>query len=243
MGGKIIIVEREDSKLIFQNKGSFIPQSIENVLTSDAPESVYRNRFLAEAMVNLNMIDTIGSGIVKMFYVQMKKFFPLPEYNFEDNSVQVSIEGKILDMNYASKLAAITDLSFHEIILLDKVQKRKQITLEEAKQLRDKKLIEGNRPNIYISSNVAKVTDQKNDYMKLKGINDDYAKKIMIDYLSEFKSAKKSDFVNILLDKLPDVLNDNQKKNKIKNYLQELRKREIIISDGMFWKLAKNNHI
>ena len=33
----------------------------------DAPPEVYPNRFLAEAMVNLNMIDTIGSGIKRMF--------------------------------------------------------------------------------------------------------------------------------------------------------------------------------
>lgn len=239
LGGKIIVVEREDSKLIFLNKGSFIPQSIENVLTSDAPESVYRNRFLAEAMVNLNMIDTIGSGIVKMFTVQMKKFFPLPEYSFENNSVQVIIEGKILDINYASKLAAIPDLSLQEIILLDKIQKRKALTLNEAKRLRRKNLVEGKRPNLYISSSVAKFTNQKDDYIKLKGINDDYAKKMMMDYLFKFKYARKSDFVNILIDKLPDVLSDNQKKNKIKNYIQELRKNGIITRDGIYWESAK----
>lgn len=63
MSGKIILIEKEDGELIFSNSGDFIPSSIEDVIKSDAPENRYRNSFLANAMVNLNMIDTIGSGI------------------------------------------------------------------------------------------------------------------------------------------------------------------------------------
>lgn len=240
LGGKINVVENEDSRLIFLNKGSFIPESIENVLKSDAPESIYRNKFLSQAMVNLNMIDTIGSGIVKMFRIQKNKYFPLPEYDFENNSVKLTIEGKILDINYASKLATIPDLSLHEIILLDKVQKGHLLTAIEAKKIKIKNLIEGKRPNLHISSNVAKQTNQKNDYIKLKGIDDEYAKKMMLNYLEKFKTAKKSDFVNALLVKLPDVLNDKQKKNKIKNYLQDLRKDGKIINVGKYWEMAKD---
>ena len=240
LGGKINVVEREDSTLIFLNKGTFIPQSIENVLTADAPESIYRNRFLAEAMVNLNMIDTIGSGIVKMFNVQRHKYFPLPEYSFDNNSVQVIIEGKIIDINYASKLATIPDLTLSEIILLDKVQKGIPLMVEEANKLKIRKLVEGKRPNLHISSNVAKYTNQKDDYIKLKGINDGYAKKMMLDYLKEFEPAKKNDFVKALLDKLPDILTESQKKNKIKNYLQDLRKEGKIINLGKSWEMAKD---
>jgi ATP-dependent DNA helicase RecG len=42
-------------------------------------------------MVNLGMIDTIGSGIRKMFMIQKEKFFPLPEYDFSDNKVKLTI--------------------------------------------------------------------------------------------------------------------------------------------------------
>lgn len=84
LGGKINIVEREDGVLTFLNSGSFIPESIEKVIETDAPENNYRNPFLANAMVNLNMIDTIGSGIKKMFIIQKNKFFPLSEYHLEN---------------------------------------------------------------------------------------------------------------------------------------------------------------
>ena len=63
--------------LIFENAGSFIPGSVEKVIEQDAPPSYYRNKFLADAMVNLDMIDTIGSGIRRMFEKQRDRFFPI----------------------------------------------------------------------------------------------------------------------------------------------------------------------
>jgi ATP-dependent DNA helicase RecG len=203
------------------------------------PCKEYRNRFLAEAMVNLKMIDTIGSGIIKMFKIQRNRFFPLPEYELKNNEVNLRIEGKVLDVKYASKLAQMPNLSLDDIILLDKVQKKKLLSSYEAKYLRKKSLVEGKRPNIYISSKVASQTNQEDDYMRLKGIDDDYAKKIIIDYLKKFKKAKKINFVNVLIDKLPDSLNDIQKINRIKNYLQELRKEGLIIIEKKYWVLNK----
>jgi ATP-dependent DNA helicase RecG len=46
----------------------FIPGCVEKVVAADAPETYYRNPFLASAMVGLGMIDTIGSGIKKMAF-------------------------------------------------------------------------------------------------------------------------------------------------------------------------------
>ncbi len=239
LGGKINVIEFEDRKLVFSNKGSFIPKTIKNVLEANAPEEKYRNKFLADAMINLNMIDTIGSGIKKMFIIQKNKYFPLPEYNIDDESVEVIIEGKVLDINYASKVASMPDLSLEDIILLDKVQKGHQLVANEARILKDKNLIEGKRPNLFISSNVAKHTNQEDDYIRLRGINDEYAKKIMIDYLKKFKVAIKVDFEKVLLDKLPDILDNQQKKNKIKNYLQSLKQEGIINNSGNKWTLSK----
>ncbi len=238
LGGKINVVEREDNQLTFANMGSFIPQTIENVIEADAPEPLYRNPFLAEAMVNLKMIDTIGSGIKRMFSIQRGKFFPLPEYSFDANQVKVVITGKVLDMNYAMKLAQMPNLSLYEIMLLDKVQKNKPLIDSEIQRLRKQKLIEGRKPNFHISSHVASKTDQKADYMKLKGIDDEYCQKVILDYLGEFGSGKKVDFEEILLDRLPDVLSVKQKQDKIRNILQKLRKADRIESKGRTWTLV-----
>lgn len=239
MGGKIILIEKEDGELIFSNSGDFIPSSIEDVIKSDAPENRYRNSFLANAMVNLNMIDTIGSGIKKLFNIQKDKFFPLPEYDLSDHKVKVTITGKVLDSNYARKLAEDKTLSLFETMILDKVQKNKKLTNEEYKLLKSKNLIEGKRNNYFISSTIAEITNQKPDYMKLRGINDDYCKKIIIDYIKKFKTAKKADLEEILLEKLGDSMTDIQKKNKIKNILQKLRRDGVIEPHGKEWILCK----
>jgi ATP-dependent DNA helicase RecG len=239
LGGKVNVVEREDGFLTFVNSGSFIPQSIENVIESDSPETRYRNPFLTAAMVNLNMIDTIGSGIKKMFVIQKNKFFPLPDYDFTDNKVKVKITGKVVDVNYSSKLAEIKDLSLQEIILLDKVAKQKRLTKEEAKVLKSKKYIEGRSPNFHISSKVANVTGERAKYIQQRGIDDEYCMKMILDYLQKFDEGVKSDFEKLLLDKLPDVLDIQQKKNKIKNILQRLKNEGLIIPFGKSWRMSK----
>ena len=240
LGGKINVVEREDGSLTFSNAGSFIPQSIENVITADAPEELYRNPFLANAMVNLNMIDTIGSGIKKMFVIQKNKYFPLPEYDISDNKVVVTITGKVIDINYARKLAQMPDLSLQQIMLLDKVQKRKELTDYEIQDLRNKKLIEGRKPNFHISEKVALGTGQESDYFKQKGVDDEFCKKIIVDYLTKFKEGKRSDFEDVLLNKLSDQLEIEQKRNRIKNILQSLKKEGLIIAIGKKWQMSKH---
>jgi ATP-dependent DNA helicase RecG len=182
-------------------------QTIENVIISNAPELNYRNGFLVNAVVNLNMIDTIGSGIKRMFVIQKNKYFPLPKYDFSNNKVKVTLFGKVLDINYTRKLAQAPDLSLAEIILLDKIQKEKELADFEIKTLRKKSLIEGRKPNIYISASIAAQTGQEEEYMKMRGLDDEYCRKIIVDYLKQFGKAKRSDLAKVLLDNLPDVLN------------------------------------
>ncbi len=239
LGGVIRLVESENSTLTFSNMGDFIPGTIERVIQNDSPESVYRNSFLAQAMVSLGMIDTIGSGIRRMFVSQKNRFFPLPEYSFDSNQVKVSIQGKILDMNYARKLAQMPELTLGEIFLLDKVQKGDALHADQVEQLRTKGLVEGRRPNIHISASIAKMSDQKDEYMKLRGIDNDYCRTMILDYIERLGEAKRSDIEGLLIPKLPDVLSKTQKSNKIKNILQELRVEEKIEIQGKVWKMSK----
>jgi ATP-dependent DNA helicase RecG len=239
LGGKINVVEHEDGKLVFINAGKFIPSSVEEVVISDAPESTYRNPFLVEAMINLRMIDAIGSGIKRMFNIQRSKFFPLPSYDFKDNKVKVTIVGKVVDLNYAMKIATIPDLSITDIIALDKVVKGIKLSDLEIKNLKNKGLIEGRKPNFHVSASVAKVTGDEATYFNKKGIDDDYCQKIIIAFLIKFDKAKKSDFEEVLIDKLPGVLDLDQKKNKIKNLLQKLKNEGKIDVKNRSWFLVK----
>ena len=66
-GARISIVENDES-LLFTNRGGFIPGSVDSLITSDSPPDHLPEPVPpAQAMVNLNMIDTIGSGIRRMF--------------------------------------------------------------------------------------------------------------------------------------------------------------------------------
>ena len=89
--------------------------------------SNYRNPFLATAMVNLNMIDTVGSGILKMFLAQKKRCFPLPDYDFSNHEVRMKLYGKVLDINYTKRLLT-EDLSLSEVFELDGKQKKAHAT-------------------------------------------------------------------------------------------------------------------
>ncbi|MEQ6120951.1 RNA-binding domain-containing protein [Reichenbachiella sp. MALMAid0571] len=238
LSGKINVVEHEDGKLVFVNSGSFIPSSIEEVVITDAPEPTYRNPFLVEAMINLNMIDAIGSGIKRMFNIQWKKFFPMPDYEFVNDKVKLTITGKVVDINYARKVATVPDLSLLDIIALDKVAKSKRLSAAEIKDLKSKGLIEGRKPNFHISVSVAKVTGEQADYIKQRGIDDEYCQKIILDYLNKFGKGGREDFEKVLLDKLPDVLSVDQKKHKIKNILQKMkRENKIRLGDSRQWIL------
>lgn len=241
-GARINIIE-SDVKLIFTNYGTFIPGSVEKVVIEDAPEEFYRNKFLATAMFNLKMVETAGGGIKKIFNYQRVRFFPMPDYDFSDNKVKVSIPGEILDMDYARLLAKYKELSLEDIILLDKVQKKIAITAQEEKYLRNKKLIEGRKPNYHISLNVAKKAGLKADYTKNKAFDKQYYLDLIVKLISQHKVVTRKDIDELLWKKLPDVMTEDQKKNRVGNLITELRKSNKIVNYGTpkepKWMIAK----
>lgn len=231
--GRINVIEIEDEQLIFSNLGEFLPGSIENVLENDQPPVFYRNNFLVQAMVNLNMIDTIGSGIKRMFRSQRERFFPMPDYDLTNGKVKAVIIGKVLDLEYAKVLALNPDLSLDEIIILDKVQKKIELSENEIQKLKARKLIEGRKPNFIISENLAVKTKQVGAYIKTRGFDKEYYKKLILEFIKKNKHGSSKKEIRILLwSKLPDVLTDTQKENKISNILRELRQEEKIKNTG-----------
>lgn len=239
---RINVVEREDSQLIFTNAGQFLPGSVEAVIESDVPPSYYRNQLLAQAMMNFNMIDTVGSGIKRMFRLQRDRYFPLPEYELDTNKVKVTLIGKVLDIDYARVLAKNPDLSLEEIILLDKVQKRKLLADHEIKHLRDKGLIEGKKPNIIISAKVAQTTGQKAAYTRNRAFDKQDYFDWIIKAIKDHGSLSRKDIEDLLWDKLSDMYNDQQKKTKVANLIAGLRRKGVIVNKGSdaapMWVLA-----
>jgi ATP-dependent DNA helicase RecG len=230
-GGVINVIEMEDS-LVFTNYGTFIPGNVEKVVKDDAPEEQYRNKFLATAMYNLKMVDTIGSGIKKMFTYQKERFFPLPEYDLSNNKIKVTITGKVLDMDYAKLLAQNNTLSLEEIIMLDKVQKKNRINDIEEKHLRSKNLIEGRKPNFFISLKVAQTTKLKAAYTKTKGLANKYYEDLLFTAIEQHSNLNRQEIDELLYTKLPEWMTDKQKKIKITNTIAKLRAKGFIENMG-----------
>jgi ATP-dependent DNA helicase RecG len=177
-------------------------------------------------------VDTIGSGIRKMFQAQRERLFPMPEYDFANNRVSLTLIGKVLDTTYAEMLAANSDLAVREILALDKVQKHKPITDDEAKWLKAKKLIEGRKPNYYFAKSVAQKIGQKADYTRNAPFEKQYFFDLIKKLLKEHKSASRQEIDKLLWNKLPDWMTDIQRKNKIGNIIGEMRRASLIRNSG-----------
>ncbi|MDD3907721.1 MAG: hypothetical protein PHF34_05860 [Bacteroidales bacterium] len=174
-----------------------------------------------------------------MYEEQRKRYFPLPDYSKSTrNGVVLEIYGHTIDENYSKLLIEKKDdLSLTEVILLDKIQKGQPITDDAAKLLKKKNLLEGRKPHYHISSSIASATDMKAEYIKLKGIEDEYCKKLIKDYILKFNGGKRADFESLLDDKLPELLTRKQKKDKVKNLLQSMKRDGTILLNGITWRL------
>jgi len=231
MGARIYVNEFED-RIKFTNPGTFTPGDIRTVLDPSYSPPFYHNQLLAETMAKLFMIDTASMGIRKVFNILRKKYFPMPDYTMKNGQVNVTVYGKIIDINYSRSLFANPDFDLNTVFLIDQVQKGEKISGEESRRLRRMKLIEGKTPNFYISSIVASMLDEQDQYIKNKAFDDQYYKDLIVSYLKEFGKAQKKDIVKLLVPKLSDVLDSKQKEYKIQNLLKALKRDEIITVDS-----------
>lgn len=165
----------------------------------------------------------------------------MPTYTLTDGMVLCEIRGKVLDENFARILVNNPELSLPEIILLDKVQKREELSDDAITYLRSKKFVEGRKSNLFLSFkvvNASKHVGLKATYIKNKSFDDSYYKELIINYVTTFKKASRSDIEELLNNKLPDILSNRQKYDKITNLLASLRKERKLKVEGRKWVLV-----
>ena len=239
---RISFVEGND-KLYYGNGGSFIPGTIENALEHKGPQRHYRNECLCTGMVNFNMIDTVGRGIKKIFDEQRNRFFPMPDYEIDNNqrSVGVTIYGKMLDEKYSSLLKENKGLTLKECVWLDAIQKRRPVTKDAVKHLKEKGLIEGRSPNYIISLTVAKLTHQIGHYIKEKGLEEKLLEQTILQLAraagnDEFKLA---DVYEALRKNLPDSMNATSKRRYLSRLLSKMKESGLLLVEGRTWKITE----
>ncbi len=239
---RISFVEGND-KLYYGNGGSFIPGTIENALEHKGPQRHYRNECLCTGMVNFNMIDTVGRGIKKIFDEQRNRFFPMPDYEIDNNqrSVGVTIYGKMLDEKYSSLLKENKGLTLKECVWLDAIQKHRPVTKDAVKHLKEKGLIEGRSPNYIISLTVAKLTHQIGHYIKEKGLEEKLLEQTILQLAraagnDEFKLA---DVYEALRKNLPDSMNATSKRRYLGRLLSKMKESGLLLVEGRTWRIAE----
>lgn len=239
MNERIVVTEYVD-KLVFSNAGSFYDGHYEDYVGGEKTPTRYRNQFMQTAMVNLKMVDSQGYGIHDMYVHQKERFLPLPDYDKSTKDhVILEVPGQVINKEYSETLMENSSIDLLTTFLLDRVQKGKSLTDEAARRLRKLKLIEGRRPNYYISRTVAEVTHQEIEYTDMSAFDDQWYSDLIVKALKEHGRLKRVDFNKLLIPKLSVILNDSQKRNKIDRLLRKLRQNGIIrLCDDKYWELA-----
>ena len=240
LGGRIRVTESPDT-LVFFNLGAFLPGSVAQVLAARQPEQRYRNACLANAMVELDLMETLNRGVRDMFRIQRERFFPLPDYDFgvQPASVSVTLYGQVLDERYIHVLMQATDLPLEDAILLDRVQKRFPLEPGQIRHLRGKGLVEGRGAKVSISASVAAATGGEVDYVTHKGLNAKHYKGLVLDLLA-FGPQPRAKINAMLLPLLPaSIAQGKSRLNYIKNLLQEMVREQSIENAGGATKAAR----
>lgn len=230
--GRIVVTEWLD-KLTFENDGDFFEGTPDDYLTGNKTPRHYRNPFLVNAMAELGMIDTMGYGIYQMHIGQARRYFPMPDYDLSEPGVtRMTLYGGVIDPAYSEVLIQETNLPLADILALDRVQKRLPVDDTMVRHLRRAGLVEGHKPNLHVSAALAKTTNDKASYIRTRAQDDMFYSKLVLDYLEKFGRATRKEIDGLLLDKLSDGLNGEQKIIKISNLLTKMRRSGLIVNAG-----------
>jgi ATP-dependent DNA helicase RecG len=239
---RIIVTERPD-RLVFENAGHFYEGAPEDYVRGDKTPRGYRNPYLVQAMVELNMIDQMGYGIQRMYEMQRRRYLPMPDYEVAGDAVVMTLYGGVVDPAYTRVLMEHGGLKLADVLALDRAQKGLEVPDEAVRVLKRKGLIEGRRPRYRVSSTVAAASGKKAAYIKTRAFDDQHYADMLVQYLREFGTASRKDVDDLLWDKLSDALDEAQKANKIGNLLSGLRRKGVIFNAGSkpapAWKLSE----
>lgn len=231
--------------LYYANGGSFIPGTLENALATNGPQRFFRNACLCKAMVHFNMIDTVSRGIKKMFTEQMERRFPMPDYEIdnEKKEVAVRIYGNAINERYTKLLKDNENLTLHDCISLDAIQKGHRIDDEIAQDLLKRGLIEGEAPNYIISLGVAKASRQLPQYTKAKGLDKARLKQMVLQLLQNAgkDGARREIIYDYLKDLLPSNKSQEQQLRYLGRLLVEMNEEGTIERSGLRWMLSSSS--
>lgn len=150
----------------------------------------------------------------------------------QSDSVRVRIFGRVLDVAYSRLLIANADIPIADIVNLDRIQKRLPVSHDAIAHLRMMRYIEGRGKQIRISSKIALLTEQKAEYIQMRATEDANLKRMILDYLVQYKTATRSEIDKLIRNKMHNALTEKEKTTKLTNLLTSMRKANLIVAQG-----------
>jgi ATP-dependent DNA helicase RecG len=164
---------------------------------------------------------------------QRERFFPMPDYDLsQPERVMVKLRGRILDERYTRVLMSQSGLELGLIMLLDKVQKGARISADESRRLKAAKLVEGRYPKLMVAGPLAALAGQKAQHIRNRGLDSRYYRDMIVELVREHQPVSREDIDRLLVDKLPELLTQDQKLNRVHNLLRHLVKAGAIVNSG-----------
>jgi len=159
----------------------------------------------------------------------------MPTYDISDEThTKVTVYGELINENYTYQLYAHPELTIEDVITLDKVQKKQEISEEALNRLRLLKMVKGRSTSLEIIG-ISKPE---------KASNKDY-KQMILNLIAEKGSVSKEEIEKTLIPVLPTELTITKKKKKISNLITELSLQEAKITNissskkFAIWQIAK----
>lgn len=226
-----IFIKASPEAFTIESPGGLPPGiTLENILY----ERAWRNRNIAEAFEKIGFAERSGQGLDDIFEQAIRDGKGLPDLTKSTkDTVRLSIPAQIKDKDFILYLERIINerqvlLSFEEIYELEKIREFQKI---EKPEFRDKfinlGIIEpigkGRGTKYILSSRYYETIGQSGKHTRLKGLNRNQIKELIVNHISEGKPAHRNDFITGFSECSPQ---------DISNILQELRKTGRIFFKG-----------
>ena len=104
------------------------------------------------------------------------------------------------------------------------MQKGRRIGKDEHHRLKSAGLVEGRYPNLIVAAAVAKATGEAGRHIRERGFDKQYYLDLILALVREHAPASRREIDQAVIPKLPDRLEEEQKRRKVHNLLQELRR-------------------
>jgi len=204
-----VFIKHYDDRIEISNPGGFIGGiTPENILRQDSKP---RNRYLAEVLRKIGLVEKAGMGVKRMFYTQLASGKELPSYFSAEHFVKVIIKDGTIDEPFVKFVKESEKqgkgVRFDELLILSVLRRQRELTLKEAasilqldvsrtREILMKMIKRGfleksgvKKGLIYrLSSNIYKQLGESVSYIREKGIDEVRYPELILEYVKNYGS-------------------------------------------------------